>query len=111
MERNQDSIRTTVKKINSRFLKGANPKKAVRNGYEKTCDYLDILNKRILIQQRALACQSKTSAHTFSRGRCILWEIQSSLAYLGDTRCQEHQMSRTPLFGSQLVQEGEVFLL
>ena len=44
-------------RIKSQIQKGANPEKAVGNGYEKTCDYLDILNKRILIQQRALAYQ------------------------------------------------------
>ena len=32
-----------------------NAERAARNGYEKTCDYLDILNKGIYIQQRALA--------------------------------------------------------
>ena len=41
----------------------ADPEKAARNGYEKTYDYLYILNKRILIQQRALAYQSKALVH------------------------------------------------
>ena len=31
--------------------KGANPERAARIGYNKTCDYLDILDKRIHIQQ------------------------------------------------------------
>ena len=67
MEKCQDSIKATVKRIKSQILKGANPEKAARNVYEKTCDYLDILNKRIFIQQRALACQSKALDHIFHR--------------------------------------------
>ena len=54
----------------TKIQKGANLEKAVRHGYEKTCDYLDILNKRILIQQiqqRALAGQSKALAHILQR--------------------------------------------
>ena len=49
MEKCQDSIKATVKRIKSQIQKGANPEKAARHGYEKTCDYLDILNKGILI--------------------------------------------------------------
>ena len=54
-------------KDKSQILKGASPEKVVRNGYKKTCGYLDILNKRILIQQRALACKSKSLALLFQR--------------------------------------------
>ena len=65
MEKSQDSIKATIKRIKSQIQKGANPEKAARHGYEKTCDNQEILNKRILIQQRALACQSKAlSAHS-----------------------------------------------
>ena len=49
MEKCQDSIKATVKRIKSQILKGANPEKAARNCHEKICDYLDILNKRSLI--------------------------------------------------------------
>ena len=51
MEKCQDSIKSTAKKVKSQIQKGANPEKATRCGYETTCDYLDVLNKRILIQQ------------------------------------------------------------
>ena len=76
MEKCQDSIKATVKRIKSQIQKGANPEKAARHGYKKTCDYLDILNKRIPIQQRALACQNKALA-AFYRGSCTPWVIKS----------------------------------
>ena len=38
--------------------KGANPEKTARHGYEKTCD---------LMQQKAIACQSKAFAHMSQR--------------------------------------------
>ena len=67
MEKCQDSIKSTAKNVKSQIQKGSNPEKAARCGYETTFDYLDILNKRILIQQRALACPSKAFAHIFQR--------------------------------------------
>ena len=67
MEKCQDSIKATVKRIKNQIQKGVNPQKAARHCYKKTCDYLDILNKGILIQQRALACQSKVLAHILQR--------------------------------------------
>ena len=87
MEKCQDSIKATVKRIKSQILKGANPEKAVRNGYEKTCDYLDILNKRILIHQRAFACQSKALAHIFQRllytmGNSVHIRCEAEMTYL-----------------------------
>ena len=53
MEKCQDSFKSTFKKVKSQIQKGANPEKAARRGYENACDYLEVLNKRILIQQRA----------------------------------------------------------
>ena len=67
MEKCQDSIESTAKKVKSQFQKGANPEKAARHGYETACDYLDVLNKRILIQQRFLACLSKALANILKR--------------------------------------------
>ena len=67
MENCKEGIKATAKQVKTQIQKGTNPKKAARNGYEKTCDYLDILNKRVLIQQRALACQSKALAHILQR--------------------------------------------
>ena len=38
IEKCEDSIKATVRRLKSQILKGASPEKAVRNGYEKTCD-------------------------------------------------------------------------
>ena len=67
MEKCQDSIKATVKRIKNQIQQGANPGKASRHDNEKTCDYLDILNKRIIIQHRALACLSKALTHILQR--------------------------------------------
>ena len=72
MEKCQDSLKPTFKKVKSQIQKGANPEKAARHGYENACDYFEILNKRIFIQQKALARLSKSLA-IFSRGSCIRW--------------------------------------
>ena len=117
MEKCQDSIKSTAKRVKSHIQKGANPEKAARHGYETTCDYLDILNKRILIQQRALACLSKALAHILQRelytmGNSTLIRREAEMTHLqpqlGDSRCQEHRSSPfwpTPLFQSQLVKD------
>ena len=55
MEKCQHSIKATFKRVKSQIQKGADPERAVRHGYENACDYFEIMNKRILIQQRALA--------------------------------------------------------
>ena len=66
MEKCQDSLKLTFKKVKSQIQKGANPeKKPARRGYETACDYFDVLN--ILIQQRALACLKKSLAHILQR--------------------------------------------
>ena len=49
MEKYRDSIKSTVIRIKSPIQKGTNPEKATKRGYETTCDYLDVLNKRIHI--------------------------------------------------------------
>ena len=67
MEKCQHSIKATFKRVKSQIQKGANPERAVRHGYENACDYFEIMNKRILIQQRALACLSKSVAHILQR--------------------------------------------
>ena len=91
-------------------MKGANPKKAARN--EKTYDYPGILNKRILIQQRALACHGKVLAHILqgemhTMGISVVigceTEITHLQPHLGDTRYQELRSSPfclSPLFCS-----------
>ena len=67
METCQHSIKATFKRVKSQIQKGSNPERAARRGYENACDYFEIMNKRILIQQRALACLSKSVAHILQR--------------------------------------------
>ena len=67
MEKCQHSIKATFKRVKSQIEKGADPERAVRRGYDTACDYFEIMNKRILIQQRALACLSKSVAHILQR--------------------------------------------
>ena len=55
MEKCQHRIKATFKRVKSHIQKGADPERVVRHGYENACDYFEIMNKRILIQQRALA--------------------------------------------------------
>ena len=60
------SVGTVLSLLSKRLKaiqKGAIPEKAARRGYENAGDYFEISNKRILIQQRALACLSKSLAH------------------------------------------------
>ena len=67
MEKCQHSIKATFKRVKNQIQKGADPERAARRCYENTCDYFEIMNKRILIQQRALACLSKSVAHIVQR--------------------------------------------
>ena len=103
---------------------GANPEKAARCGYDTACDYFEVLNKTIFIQQRALAYLSKSLAHILQRELYSMGnkfgllrrEAEMTLLqpHLGDTRCQELRNSPfwpSSLFKSQLVKEGEDFLL
>ena len=123
MESYRDSIKATSKWFKTQIQKGASPEKAARNGYDETCDYLDILDNRIHIQQRALACQSKALSHILQRemytmGNSVLirWEVEMThpQSNLGDTRYQQLRSSPfSPfhLFHSQLVKEAEELLL
>ena len=67
LEKCQHSLKSTFKKVKTQIQKGANPEKAARHGYDNACDYFEVLNKTILIQQRALACLSKSLAHILQR--------------------------------------------
>ena len=71
IEKCQHSIKATFKRVKNQIQKGAIPQRAARRGYENACDYFQIMNKRILTQQRALACLSKSVAH-IPRGSYIL---------------------------------------
>ena len=59
LEKCQHSLKSSFKKVKIQIQKGANPEKAARRGYGQACEYLEIWNKTILIQQRALACLIK----------------------------------------------------
>ena len=67
MEKCQHSIKATFKTVKSQIQKGADSQRAARRGYENACDYFQIMNKRILFQQRALTCLSKSVAHILQR--------------------------------------------
>ena len=94
-------------------------KKAARHGYETTCDYPDVLNKRIHIQQRALACLVKALAHILQRELYTICisnllrkkaKINHLQPHLEDSRHQELRSSPfwpSPVFRSQLVKDGE----
>ena len=123
LEKCQHSIKSTVKKIKSQIQKGANPEKAAKRGYEEVCEYMDFWKKTVLIQHRALTCLSKSLAHILQRELysmantgLLRHEAEMTLLqpHLGETRCQELRNSSfwdPSLFESQLVKEGEDFLL
>ena len=67
MEKCQHSLKSTFKKDKSQIQKGANPDKAASHGYDHAYDYFEVLNKTILIQQRAFACLSKSLAHILQK--------------------------------------------
>ena len=123
LEKCQHSIKSTVKKIKSEIQKGANPEKAAKRGYEEVAEYLDFWNKTVLVQHRALTCLSKSLAHILQRKLysmantgLLRREAEMTLLHpqLGETRRQELRNSSfwdSSLFESQLVKEGEDFLL
>ena len=91
------------------------PEWAARNACDSNCDYLDILNKRIHIQQRALACQGKALSHMLQRDLYVMGstdrirrDMEMAQLDLGETRCQELRKFPFPyssLLHSQLVEE------
>ena len=123
MEKCQHSINATFKRVKSQIQKDADPERAVRCGYDNACDYFEIMNKRILIQHRALACLNKSVAHILQRelytmGNTGLLRREAEMTllqpHLGDSRHQELRNSPScpsPLFKSQLVKDGEDFFL
>ena len=86
-------------------------------------EYLDLWNKTVLIQHRALTYLSKSLAHIlqrelYSMGNTSLLRREAEMTLLqpqlGETRRQELRNSpfwHSCLFKSQLVKEGEEFLL
>ena len=91
--------------------------------YEQACEYLDLWNKTVLIQYRALTCLSKSLTHIlqrelYSMGNTGLLRREAEMTllqpHLGETIRQELRNSpfwNSSLFKSQLVKEGEDFLL
>ena len=121
LEKCQHSIKSTVKKIKSQIQKGANPEKAAKRGYEEVAEYMDFWNKTVLVQHRALTCLSKSLAlqrelYSMANTGLLRREAEMTLLHpqLGETRRQELRNSSfwdSSLFESQLVKEGEDFLL
>ena len=123
LEKCQYSLKSTFKKVKSQIRKGADPEKAAKCEYEEACEYLDLWNKTILIQHRALTCLSKSLAHIlqrelYSMGNTGLLRREAEMTllqpHLGEMRCQELRNSSfwpPSLFKSQLVKAGEDFLL
>ena len=98
LEKCQHSLKSTFKKVKSQIKKGADPDKASQRGYEEVCEYLDLWNKTILIQHRALTCLSKSLAHIlrrelYSMGNTGLLRREAEMTLLqpqlGETKCQE----------------------
>ena len=123
LEKCQHSLKATFKQVKSHIRKGADPEKAAKRGYEEVCEYLDLWNKTILIQRRGLTCLSKSLAHIlqrelYSMGNTGLLRGEAEMTLLqpqlGETMRQELQNASfwpPSLFKSQLVKEGEDFLL
>ena len=123
LEKCQPSLKSPFKRVKSQIQKGANPEKAAKCGYEQACEYLDLWNKIVLIQHRALTCLSKSLAHIlqrvlYSMGNTGLLRRETKMTllqpHLRETRRQELRNSpfwHSSLFKSQLVKEGEDFLL
>ena len=98
MEKCQHSLKSTFKNVKTQIQKGANPEKAARHGYDNDCDYFEVLNKTILIQQRALSRLSKSLAHILQRelytmGNTGLLRCEAEMTllqpHLGDMRTEE----------------------
>ena len=123
MNKCQHSLKSTFNMVKTQIQKGANPEKAAIHGYDTACDYFEVLNKTILIQQRTLACPSKFLAdirqrelYTMGNTGLLRREAEMTLLqpHLGDTRRQELRNSPfwpSSLFKSQLVKDREDFLL
>ena len=109
LEKCQYSLKSTFKKVKSQIQKGANPEKAAKRGYEQACEYLDVWNKTVIIQHRALTCLSKSLAHIlqrelYSMGNTGLLRREAEMTVLqpqlGETRRQE--LRNSPFWHSSL---------
>ena len=121
LEKGLHSAKATFKRAKNQILKSSDPERAIRWGYESASDF-QLMEKRILIQQRVLACLSKLVAHilqrelyTMANTSLLRREAKMTLLHphVGDSRHQELRNSPfwpTPLFNSQLVNNGEDFI-
>ena len=67
LEKSLSSARSSYRKTKNQILDGADPRKVIKRGYDNACEYFDIMEKRILIQQRSLAALSKSLSHILER--------------------------------------------
>ena len=118
LEKCQYILKSTFKKVKSQIRKGADPEKAAKREYEEACEYLDLWNKTLLIQHRSLTCLSKSLAHLlqrelYSMGNTGLLRHEAEMTLLQPHNQELRNASFWPssLFKSQLVKEGEDFLL
>ena len=98
LEKCQHSLKSTFKKIKSHIRKGADPEKVAKRGYVEACEYLDLWNKTLIIQHRALTYLSKSLAHIlqrelYSMGNTGFLRREAEMTllqpHLGETRHQE----------------------
>ena len=81
--------------------KGADPEKVAKRGYEEACEYLDLWNKTLIIQHRALTCLSKFLAHI----------LQRELYSMGNTGLLRREAEMTTFRGDETSGTQECVLL
>ena len=109
LEKCQHSLKSTFKRVKSQIQKGADTEKAAKRGYEQAGEYLDLWNKTVLIQHRAVTYLSKSLAHLLQRelytmGNTSLLSRVAKKTFLqpqlGEKRCQE--LRNSPFWHSSL---------
>ena len=112
LEKCQHSLKSTFKRVKSQIQKGANPEKVAKHRYEQACEYLDLWNKTVLIQHRALTCLSKSLARILQRelytmGKTGLLRREAEMTllqpHLGEMRRQE--LRNSPFWHSSLFRQ------
>ena len=117
MENYRDRIKTTPKQGKNKSKKGLTQKGSAEMPMKK-CKYLEILDKRIHIQQRALACQSKALSHVLQRdlytmgnAGLIRKDAEMNLFNLtwGNPGIRNSPFCPSPLFHLELAKEWKEF--
>ena len=123
LEKGLHSARSAFGKTQNQILDGADLRKLIIRDHQNACEYFDIMEKRIFIQQKALAYLSKSVAHIpqrelYTLGNTSLLPREAEMTllhpHLGESRRQELRNSpfwTSPFLKSQLMKYGEVFLL